>query len=131
MGGMVGPGTMGWVCEARARSVVVRPEATRLALIRVGEQSVEIPRREAKSATSGVARPAVRFSPWCSGGRRRVAVPGASLLAFLLVWCFAVELSSPLVTLFFFSVLSPPWDFQLLHTRAHWGFVPVVWPSLF
>ena len=56
-----GRGAMGWVCEARARSVVMRPEATRFALIRAGEQSAEIPRREAKSAHSGVARPAVRL----------------------------------------------------------------------
>ena len=118
MGGMVGQGAMGWVCEARARSVVVRPEATRFALIRLGEQSVEIPRREEKSANSGVARPAVRFSPWCLGGLRRVAVPGASLHAFLLVWCYAGELSSPLVTRFLLSVLFPPWGFRLLHTLA-------------
>jgi len=110
---------MGWVCEARARSVVVRPEATRFALIRAGEQSAEIPRREAKSANSGVARPAVRFSPWYSGGHRQVAVPGASSHAFLLVWCYAGELSSPPVTRFLFSVLFPPWGFRLLRTLVH------------
>ena len=115
-----GRGAMGWVCEARARSVVVRPEATRFALIiRAGEQSAEIPRREAKSANSGVARPAVRFSPWCSGGRRRVAVPGASLHAFLLVWCYAGELSSPPVTRFRFSVLFSPWGFPSFRALVH------------
>ena len=51
---MVGQGAGGWVCEAQARSVAVKPKASGFASIRKGKQIANLPRGREKSAPIGV-----------------------------------------------------------------------------
>ena len=54
---MVGQGAGGWVCEAQARSVAVKPKASGFVSIKGGgKQIANLPRGREKSAPNGVTR---------------------------------------------------------------------------